>query len=176
MILEVEQALVQILIDITGVASNNVRISYQNMPAMKNNTTDYIFVSLNYFDTPYEKPVNVEFDGDTEIESVSATKGITANLVFYGTNAYDNALKVATLTKIASYMKTLRKMGVYLICDTASPRRVPVLLNNYWYEQVYLDLRFYAKILYTNNRNRIESAEVNVISDHFERTINIEGD
>jgi hypothetical protein len=96
-----------------------------------------------------------------------------ANLVFYGINSFVNASKVRVLTKDSSITKALRKDGIYLICDTAEPRRVPVLLNQQWYEQVYLDLRFYQKIMYNTDRHYIDSVEIKLISDNKEQDITI---
>jgi hypothetical protein len=173
--LQIEQELVRVIEAITGIANANIRISYQTsgMPSIDANT-DYCFISLSFFDNNYTKPIKTDFDGEQEIETYSGQRGIVANLVFYGNNAFDYASKVRVLTKDSSYMKTLRRNDIYLICDTSEPRRVPILLNQQWYNQVFLDLRFYQKIMYNVNRNAIESVEIHLISDHNEQIIEIE--
>lgn len=175
--LQIEQEIVRIIQGITGIANSNIRISYQTtgMPFIEDNT-DYCFVSLSFFDTVYTKPIAVKFNAINEVETYEGQRGIVANLVFYGNNAFENASKVRVLSKDTYRMKNLRRNDVYLIADTAEPRRVPVLINQQWYDQVYLDLRFYQKLLYNTDRHYINSVEVNVISDHkeYSRTITIE--
>lgn len=172
--LQIEQEIVRIIEAITGIQNSNIRISYQTtgMP-FTDADTDYCFVSLNFFDNNYTKPIATKFDGVNEIETYIGQRGITANLVFYGLNAFENATKVRILTKDEYIMKNLRKNDVYMICDTAEPKRVPILINQQWYEQVYLDLRFYQKIMYNTDRHYIDSAEIKVIDDYNELDITI---
>lgn len=172
---QIEQELVRIISSITGITNSNVRISYQTtgMPFIEANT-DYCFVSLDFFDSLYTKPIETEFNATKEVETYKGTRGITANLTFYGDNAFDNASKVRVMTKDSTKLKNLRKNGVYLINDTSEPRRLPILYNQQWYEQVYLDLRFYQKLLYNVNRHYINSVEIKLISDHKEQDFTIE--
>lgn len=173
--LQIEQELVRIIARITGIQNSNIRISYQTtgMPSIDADT-DYCFVSLAFFDTNYTQPVTTEFDATQEVEAYKGKRGIVANLIFYGLNAYENATKVRILTKDSSIMKNLRADKIFLICDTAEPRRMPVSINQQWYDQVYLDLRFYQEILYNTDRHYIDSAEIKIISDHKETDITIE--
>lgn len=172
--LQIEQELVRIIQKITGIENKNIRISYQKtgMPSIKVDF-DYCFVSLNFFDTEYTQPIETEFNAQEEIESYKGTRGIIANLVLYGTNAFENASKIRVMIKDTSSTKNLRKNGVYLLCNVSEPRRVPISINQQWYDQVYLDLRFYQKIMYNTDRHYIDSAEIKVISDHKEQDINI---
>lgn len=173
--LQIEQEIVRILEKITGVQNSNIRISYQTsgMPFIEADT-DYIFVSLSFFETDYVKPIEISFDAEKEQETYKSMSGIVANLVFYGLNAFENAQKVKVMTTDSSITKNLRAGGVYLIANTAEPRRVPILINQQWFNQVYLDLRFYQKIMYNIDRHYIDSTEIKVITDHKEETINIE--
>lgn len=172
---QIEQEIVRIIQGITGIANSNIRISYQTtgMPYIEADT-DYCFVSVNFFDTVYTKPIEVKFNASEEKETYEGQRGIVANLVFYGNNAFENASKVRVLSKDTFRMKNLRRDKIYMITDTAEPRRVPVLINQQWYDQVYLDLRFYQKLLYNTDRHYINSVEINIISDHKEQEINIE--
>ena len=140
--LQVEQELVRVIHNITGIANANIRISYQTsgMPFIDIDN-DYCFVALNFFSSPYTKPIKIDFDAINEVETYKSLRGITANLVFYGANAFENATKVRVMSKDTYLMKNLRSAGIYLICDTEEPRRVPTLINQQWYDQVYLDLR-----------------------------------
>lgn len=169
--LEIEQEIVSIIGNITTIPKRNIRISYQQkgQPAFKQGS-NYCYVSLTNFDSEYEKPVTVKFDPENEIETYQKTKGRTCNLVFVGPDSYDNANKVMTLINNNSYTKNLRKNDIYYICSTDSPRRVPTLVNNEWFEQVFLNLRFYQKLLYNIPRNRIEHVEVNILTDTGEQT------
>ena len=174
--LQIEQELVRIIQSITGIANANIRISYQTsgMPYIEANE-DYCFVSLNFFDTAYTSPIEIKFNALTEKESYEGSRGIVANLVFYGNNAFENASKVKVMSKDSFVLKNLRHDKIYLICNTEEPRRVPILINQQWYDQVYLNLRFYQKIVYNTDRHYINSVEVNLISDHKEQEITIEG-
>lgn len=173
--LQVEQEIVRIISKITGIENSNVRISYQTtgMPFIEAHT-DYCFISLNYFDSVFTRPIEIEFNANEEVETYKGTRGIVANLTFYGDNAFDNASKVRVMTKDSSVLKNLRREMIYLINDTAEPRRLPVMYNQQWYEQVYLDLRFYQKLLYNTNRHYINSVEIKLISDHKEQDFIIE--
>ena len=122
----------------------------------------------------YTKPIEVIFNGQYERETYKGQRGIVVNLVFYGDNAFENASKVRVLSKDTFRMKNLRRDKIYMITDTSEPRRAPVLINQQWYDQVYLDLRFYQELLYNTDRHYIDSVEVNVISDHKEQHITIE--
>lgn len=172
--LQIEQEIVRIVQAITGIPNANIRISYQTagMPSIEADV-DYCFIALSLFDSVYTKPFETKFYGDREVEEYTATRGIVANLVFYGLNAVENASKVKVLSKISSYTKNLRKENIYLINDTDEPRRVPISINQQWYDQVYLDLRFYQKIMYNTDRHYIDSVEIKLISDHKEQDINI---
>ena len=174
--LQIEQEIVRIIEKITGITNANIRISYQTtgMPSIEADA-DYCFVALSFFDNPYTVPIETKFDGSKEVEEYRATRGIVANLVFYGLNAFENATKVRVLTKDSSLMKNLRRDKIYLICNTSEPRRIPILINQQWYDQVYLDLRFYQKIMYNTDRHYIDSVEIKLISDHKEQDINIGG-
>lgn len=171
---QIEQEIVRVIENITRIKNSNIRISYQTtgMPSIEADT-DYCFVSLNFFDSPYTKPIYTEFNALEEVEVYEGQRGIVANLVFYGINAFENASKVKILTKDESLMKVLRRNDIYLISDTSEPRRVPILINQQWYEQVYLDLRFYQKIMYNTDRHYIDSVEIKLISDHEEQDIEI---
>lgn len=173
--LQIEQELVRIIENITGITNSNIRISYQTtgMPYIDADT-DYCFVSLNFFDTVYTQPVTTEFNATQEVETYKGKRGIVANLIFYGLNAYDNASKVRVMIKDSTVTKNLRANGIFLICDTAEPRRMPISINQQWYDQVYLDLRFYQELLYNTDRHYIDSAEIKIISDHKENDITIE--
>lgn len=161
--IELEQEMVRTLAKMTGVPNRNIRIQYQQkgMPNFKQGQ-DYIYVALSYTNSEFEKPVTVTFDGENEIETYTKIKGIVFNLVFVGDNASDNALKVMTLMNNNDYTRTLRKNDVYFISAVDTPRRIPLLVNNEWFEHVYLDIRFYQKLLYNQNRNRIEQVEVKI--------------
>lgn len=173
--LQIEQEIVRIIQKITSIANSNIRISYQQagMPYIEEGT-EYCFVSINFFDNNYTNPIEIKFDGANEIESYEGLRGITVNLTFVGANAFENATKVKFMSKDPSIMKNLRADRIYLICDTSEPRRMPTLINQQWYDQAYLDLRFYQKIMYNVNRNTIESVGIKIISDHNEQDITIE--
>ncbi len=173
--LQVEQELVRVIQAITGIPNSNIRISYQTsgMPSIDVDT-DYCFVSLNYFSNNFTSPIKIDFDAVQEIETYKSLRGIVANLVFYGANAFENASKVKVMSKNTYLMKNLRSQGIYLLCNTEEPRRVPILINQQWYDQVYLDLRFYQKIMYNTNVHYIDSVEINLISDHKEQEFTIE--
>ena len=168
--LQIEQEMCKIIEKITGIENSNIRISYQSMPSIEIDN-DYCFVALSYFDSPFTKPIEVKFDGENEIEDYSATRGILANLIFYGNNAFENASKCKIMFNDASLTKNLRKESIFHICDTSEPRRVPVLLNEQWFDQVYLDLRFYQKIMYNTDRKRIESVDISLITDNKTKEI-----
>lgn len=172
--LQIEQEIVRIIQQITGIKNKNIRILYQTtgMPSIEADA-DYCFVALAFFDNTYTSPVETEFDGKNEIESYKSTRGIVANLVLYGLNAFENASKIRVMIKDTSLTKNLRKNGIYLLCNVSEPRRVPISINQQWYDQVYLDLRFYQKIVYNTDRHYIDSAEIKLISDHKEQDINI---
>lgn len=174
--LQIEQEIVRIIEKITGIENANIRISFQTtgMPSIEADV-DYCFVAISFFNSPFTSPIETKFDGLNEIEEYRATRGIVANLVFYGLNAFENASKVKVMTKDSSIMKNLRKDKIYLLCDTDEPRRVPILINQQWYDQVFLDLRFYQKIMYNTDRHYIDSVEIKLISDHKEQDINIGG-
>lgn len=174
--IQIEQELVRIIQSITGIPNANIRIAYQTagMPFIEDNQ-DYCFISLNFFDNVYTSPIEIKFDGVNEIEEYKGLRGIIANLTFIGSNAFENATKTKVMTKDSFKMKNLRKDGIYLICNTSEPRRMPALINQQWYDQAYLDLRFYQKIVYNTDRHYIDSVEINLISDHEERTFTIEG-
>lgn len=171
---QIEQELVRVIEKITGIINSNIRISYQTtgMPSIEADA-DYCFIALNFFDSQYTQPIETKFDAQEEIETYKGQRGIVANLVFYGINAFENASKVKVMTKDSFVMKNLRKDKIFLICDTAEPRRVPILINQQWYEQVFLDLRFYQKIMYNTDRHYIDSVEIKLISDHEEQDITI---
>lgn len=172
--IQIEQEIVRVVERITGILNSNIRISYQTsgMPSIEADT-DYCFVSLSFFNNAYTSPIETKFDATNEIEQYQATRGIVANLVFYGLNAFENASKVKILTKDNSVMKNLRRENIYLICDTEEPRRVPVSINQQWYDQVYLDLRFYQKIMYNTDRHYIDSVEIKVITEQNNEDITI---
>lgn len=172
--LQIEQEIVRVIEKITGIENSNIRISYQTtgMPSIEVDT-DYCFVALSFFNSAFTSPIETKFDAINEIEHYQATRGIVANLVFYGLNAFENASKVKIMTKDSSIMKNLRKEQIYLICDTEEPRRVPVLINQQWYDQVYLDLRFYQKIMYNTDRHYIDSVEVKVFAEQYDEDFTI---
>ena len=171
---QIEQELVRVVEKITGITNSNIRISFQTtgMPSIEADA-DYCFIALNFFDSQYTKPIETEFNAKDESETYKGQRGIVVNLVFYGINAFEYASKVKVMTKDESIMKNLRKDSIYLICDTDEPRRVPILINQQWYEQVFLDLRFYQKIMYNTDRHYIDSVEIKLISDHKEQDITI---
>ena len=126
--LQIEQELVRIIENITGIQNSNIRIAYQGMPSIDYNT-DYCFISLEFFDNIYTSPIEIKFDGVNEKEKYKGLRGIKASLTFVGHNAFENATKTKIMTKDSFKMKNLRNDGIYLICDTSEPRRMPVLIN-----------------------------------------------
>lgn len=168
--IEFEQELVTIIQGITGLADGFVRVGYQlqGQPTFKT-TENVILVAVTLFDSDYDKPIEKSYKEDVEndvlIESRKMTVGYQARLTIYGSSSVDNALKIKAMVQDNSIMKNLRANEIFLISSTPSPQRVPILLNQQWYEQVTLDLRFYAKVVYNKERNYIESVEVTIVTD-----------
>lgn len=173
----IEDELVTIIKTITGLGDDYVRVSYQEKGQPTFSTTDnVIYIAVTLFDTKYDKPIETTYTnslaGITETKTMVA--GVDARLTLYGDDAQDNALKIKAMVTKNSIMKTLRAGGVYLINATSSPQRLPILLNQQWYEQVTMDLKFYQNLTYTSAINPIESAEITFETDiGTEKTIEI---
>ena len=70
----------------------------------------------------------------------SALRPVSVSLIFYGPNAYEEALTVSRRMGMPAVHDLLRKQGVALLTGNPDPVRVPELHQQQWWERAALTL------------------------------------
>lgn len=122
-------------------------------------------------DTRYE-----DMDGCQAREINSYTRVIGVSLVFYGPDAYDNAILVRMELLSGSRDNLLAKNGLHIVPDVSEPLLTRELYQNHWIMRADLTVQFNNRVVNEKKTavNYIQSASITVIGDADERTIKIE--
>ena len=171
---DIEDIFQALTVTILG-AGSDVRISWPTEGAPRFKITDDVaFIRIVELDNQYNRLREIkdipnmigsplEVDPDNVIQQTSYTRVISVNWILYGPNSFDNAQAIRdNLFYEYPTRGTLANQNIYMIHDIVSPRRVPELLSDEWWERVDMEVAFNELVIKETLVSTVRSAEVTV--------------
>ena len=155
-----------ITVGVTGLPANCVRHAYQpnGQPAW-DKAQNLAFINILPVDNPYDKQRNIIWrgDADNQIEqSISYTRVIAVDWVFYGSESYDNADAVKAGILYEPTREPMAALNVYPLTEIQAPRRAPYEFNSTWWERTDLRVLFNVGTERVANVPRFEEFNITV--------------
>lgn len=96
-------------------------------------------------------------------KTVHVLDGLTANLVFYGKKAADNAQKTFVWIQEDSARERLGLVGLAVVSGNSLPVYLPELVNGKWLNRCDLEIQMYRKSEYQDLVPAINAVDINII-------------
>ena len=169
---EIEDIFQALTVTILGTNAD-VRISWPTEGAPRFGITDDVaYIRIVELDNQYNRLREIknipnmigsplEVDPDNIIQQTSYTRVISVHWILYGPNSFDNAQMIRdNLFYEYPIRDSLANQNIYMIPDIVSPRRIPELLSDEWWERVDMEVSFNELVIKEVLVSTVRSAEV----------------
>lgn len=166
------------LINLLGCNPNGVRKDYQQESGPFHKIEEN---ACYYYVQPADESVNRQIDtrynplDETKAQQINSyNRVLELNITLYGKDAYDKAVMLRLDLLEPTLNWDLAAKGLYVIPDVAEPYALWEPYNNRWWQRVDMQVRY--NNLVTDERHTVHylsSADINVVSEQTERTIEV---
>lgn len=116
---------------------------------------DVCFVSVTPEVSDIERFRDQEYNNPTD--TLKYTRVVRVDFIFYGTNAWENALNLKDALNYHTNTDLLRQNNLALITSSTSPVRMPELFNTHWYNKCTYSASFNELVIKEYTENYIET-------------------
>ncbi|WP_163855817.1 phage neck terminator protein [Paenibacillus elgii] len=150
-------------------SQNRVRIGWpaKGAPAWKRDA-DVGFLLIDYSDDQYTRQMDVTYNEsnmDNANRTVSYTRVLRVNWIFYGPNSFGDADMVRAGLFLPQTTMDLAAVNMALITDVAMPIRTPELFAGQWWDRSSFQARFNEKVTRQSEVPYLESANVQIVKE-----------
>lgn len=141
-----------------------VRFSWpvENQPGWKRDE-DVCFVQIEPQQSDVARQQNIDYSNGTQTWWYMHVIGVT--FIFYGPNAYSNALALRYGLFSQSCQTTLAQNNMSLVTDVGSPVRAPELFNARWWERADLFAQFNEAVSAVETVEPLTTPNIQIIPD-----------
>ncbi|MFB0841783.1 phage neck terminator protein [Paenibacillus oleatilyticus] len=149
---------------------DRVRIGWpaKGAPAWKQGA-DVAFLLIDYADDQYTRQIDVTFSSgankDNANRTVSYTRVLRVNWIFYGPNSFGDADTVRAGLFLPQTTMDLAAVNMAMITDVAMPIRTPELFAGQWWDRTSFQARFNEKVTRQSEVPYLQSANVQIVKE-----------
>ena len=155
-----------------------VRLAYQdNSQPFHDYHRNICYFYVQAADDPINRQIDTQYNpiDDTKTGQINSyNRVITLDIILYGPDAYDRAVLLRMDLLEPTLNWDLAAKGLHIIPDIAEPQQIWEPYNNKYWPRVDMQVRY--NNLVTDERhtvNYLSSADINVVSEQTERTIEV---
>lgn len=175
--IELENALVEVIANITGLNPNNgeIRVAYADNPGPSWKHTDNV---VTLYLTPVSASPDQDFSEELKLTPGSTTfnrktfqtQVIDVNLSIYGPSCRELANRLRVLVQKEDLRRPLTSIKAFPVLKTPPATYVPYEHNKQWWQRTDMTLTFNWQTELVESVNQILSASVRIFTEKGEHT------